>query len=67
MRISNTYRVFQILLCGVPQGSILGPFTSLYLWASKTDLLNFAKKQKSKQKIKQSTKSDRNNSEVHGL
>ena len=48
MRVNNTHSVFKIILSGVSQGSILGPLffnifiNDLYLWISKTDLLNFA-------------------------
>ena len=48
VKISNTHSVFQVLLFGVPQGSILGSLlfnifiNDLNLWITKTDLLNFA-------------------------
>ena len=47
VRINNTHSVFQILLSGVPQVSILEQLlfnifiNDLYLWVSKTDLLSF--------------------------
>ena len=48
VKINNTHSVFQVLLSGVSQGSILGPLlfnnfiNDFYLWITKTDLLNFA-------------------------
>ena len=45
VRINNIHSVFQVLLPGIPQGSILlfNTFINdLYHWISKTDLLNFA-------------------------
>ena len=50
MKINNTYSVFQVLLSGIPQGSILGPillnifFNDLLLWIENAELHNFAEK-----------------------
>ena len=48
VRINNIYSIFQILLSGILQGSILGPIlfnifiNDLFLWISNSELLNFA-------------------------
>ena len=47
-RINNTHSIYQILLSGVPQLSILGPtlfstfVNHLFFWISNPELLNFA-------------------------
>ena len=48
VRINNAHSIFQILLSGVPQVSIVGPIlfstfvNDLFLWISNSELLNFA-------------------------
>ena len=48
VKIDNTYSVFQVLLSGVPQGSILGPIlfniriNNLLIWIGNAGFHNFA-------------------------
>ena len=41
VKINNTYSFFQVLLSGVPQGSILG-FNLFKIWIENAKLHNFA-------------------------